>query len=62
MSEQDAEIERLKAGVSCAALLERLPPVWRLDPAESTRRSLKYRRSEGEIVIVNHGGRGWWDL
>ena len=31
MSEQDAEIERLKASVSCAALLERLPPVWRLD-------------------------------
>jgi hypothetical protein len=41
--------------------LERLPPVWRLDRAESTRRSLKYRRGEGEIVIVNHDGRGWWD-
>jgi hypothetical protein len=61
MSEQDEEIQQLKASVSCAALLERLPPVWRLDRAESTRRSLKYRRSEGEIVIVNHGGRGWWD-
>ena len=61
MNEQDAEIERLKAEVSCAALLERLPPVWRLDRAESTRRSLKYRRGEGEIVIVNHDGRGWWD-
>jgi hypothetical protein len=61
MSEQDAEIERLKAEVNCAALLERLPPVWRLDRAESTRRSLKYRRGEGEIVIVNHDGRGWWD-
>ena len=61
MSEQDAEIEWLKASVSCAALLERLPPVWRLDRAESTRRSLKYRRGEGEIVIVNHDGRGWWD-
>ena len=61
MSEQDAEIEWLKAEVSCAALLERLPPVWRLDRAESTRRSLKYRRGEGEIVIVNHDGRGWWD-
>jgi hypothetical protein len=47
--------------VNCAALLERLPPVWRLDRAESTRRSLKYRRGEGEIVIVNHEGRGWWD-
>jgi hypothetical protein len=61
MSEQDTEIERLKASVSCAALLERLAPVWRLDRAESTRRSLKYRRGQGEIVIVNHGGRGWWD-
>jgi hypothetical protein len=61
MGKQDTEIEWLKAGVNCAALLERLPPVWRLDRAESTRRSLKYRRGEGEIVIVNHDGRGWWD-
>jgi hypothetical protein len=61
MSEQDAEIERLKAEVNCAALLERLPPVWRLDRVESTRRSLKYRRGGGEIIIVNHDGRGWWD-
>lgn len=48
MREQDAEIEWLKAGVNCAALLERLPPVWRLDPAESTRHSLKYRRGAGK--------------
>ena len=61
MHGQNEENERLKAGVSCAALLERLPPVWRLDRAESTRRSLKYRRGPGEIVIVTHGGRGWWD-
>jgi hypothetical protein len=61
MSEQDTEIEWLKASVSCAALLERLAPGWRLDRAESTRRSLKYRRGPGEIVIVSHGGRGWWD-
>jgi hypothetical protein len=61
MNDQDAEIEWLKAEVSCAALLERRPPVWRLDSAESTRSSLKYRRGEGEIVIVNHDGRGWWD-
>src|SRR5580700_6780312 len=61
MSRQDAEIQHLKASVSCAALLERLPPVWRLDRAASTRRCLKYRRGEGEIVIVNHDGRGWWD-
>jgi hypothetical protein len=61
MSEQDAEIEWLKANVSCAVLLERVPPPWWLDPAESTRHSLKYRRSEAEILIVNHDGRGWWD-
>jgi hypothetical protein len=61
MSEQDKDIERLKASVSCAVLLERLPPVWRLDRAESSRASLKYRRGEGEILIVNHSGRGWWD-
>jgi Toprim-like/Protein of unknown function (DUF3991) len=61
MNEHDVEIELLKAGVSCAALLERLPPVWRLDRVQSTRRSLKYRRGDDEIVIVNHDGRGWWD-
>ena len=61
MSEQDAEIEWLKAGVSCAVLLERLPPPWRLDRAQSTHRSLKYRRGEAEILIVNHDGHGWWD-
>jgi hypothetical protein len=61
MSEQDKDIEWLKASVSCAVLLERLPPVWRLDRTESSRASLKYRRGEGEIVIVNHNGRGWWD-
>ena len=47
--------------MSCAVLLERLPPVWRFDRAGSTRRSLKYRRGEAEILIVNHDGRGWWD-
>ena len=61
MTEHDAEIEWLKAGVSCASLLERLPPPWQLDRAQSTRHSLKYRRDEGEIVIVNHDGHGWWD-
>ena len=61
MSAHDTEIQRLKTSVSCAVVLERLPPVWRLDAAESTRRSLKYRRGAGEIVIVNHDGHGWWD-
>src|ERR1035437_2029877 len=61
MSEQDAEIEWLKAGVSCAALLERLPPPWRLDPAPTTRPRPKYRRGTGEILSVYHDDRGWWD-
>jgi Protein of unknown function (DUF3991)/Toprim-like len=61
MSEQDAELEQMRAGVSCAVLLERHPPPWQLDKKESTRRCLKYRRAKGEILLVNHEGRGWWD-
>src|ERR1019366_364955 len=61
MNGHDEDVDELKVGVSCAALLERLPPVWWLDRAESTRHSLKYRRGKGEIGIVNHDGRGWWD-
>ena len=61
MAGQDSELDLFRNGVSCAALLERLPPPWRLDRRESTRRALKYRRGEGEILIVNHDGRGWWD-
>ena len=61
MSDQDDELQRLREGVNCAALLERLPPPWQLDKAESTRDCLKYRRGKGEIIIVNHGGHGWWD-
>ncbi len=55
------EIEALRAGVSCAAVLERARPPWRLDKKESSRHCLKYRRAAGEIVIVTHGGAGWWD-
>ena len=61
MAGQDAELELFRLGVSCAALLERLPPPWRLDRTGSTRRVLKYRRGRGEVLIVNHDGRGWWD-
>jgi hypothetical protein len=42
-------------------VLERTPPTWRLDRKESTQRSFKYRRGKGEILIVSHEGRGWWD-
>ena len=61
MAGQDAELELIRNGVNCAALLEQLAPAWRLDRKGSTRRALKYRRGEGEILIVNHEGRGWWD-
>ena len=58
---QDEELEALRTGVSCAVLLERHPPPWQLDKRESTRNCLKYRRGEGEIILVTHQGRGWWD-
>ena len=57
MAGHDAELDQFRAGVSCAALLERLPPPWFLDKQESTRRALKYRRGQGEVLIVNHDGR-----
>ncbi len=59
MSGQDREIDALKAGVNCATVLERQE--WRLDKRGSTRRCWKYRRGAGEVLIVNHEGRGWWD-
>ena len=59
MGGRDAELIQLRAGVSCALLLERSG--YRLDERESTRNCQKWRRGSGEIVIVNHGGRGWWD-
>ena len=61
MSGHDEEVERLRVGVNCATLQEKLAPGWTLDQRESTRRALKYRRCGGEILIVNHDGRGWWD-
>jgi hypothetical protein len=61
MQAEDAELEQFRRGVNCAALLEGWAPSWRLDHKESTRRALKYRREEGQVLIVNHDGRGWWD-
>ena len=58
---RDQEIEELRDKVHCAVVLERTPPPWKLDRKESTKLSLKYRRGKGEILIVSHGGRGWWD-
>ena len=61
MNGQDEELARLRASVNCATILERLGTGWALDKPESTRGALKFRRGRGEIVIVNHDGRGWWD-
>lgn len=61
MSEQDPELERLRAEVNCAAVLEQAALPWRLDRQQSTQHCLKYRRGAGEILIVNHDGQGWWD-
>ena len=55
----DAEIEQLRAAVSCPLLLERKG--YKLDTQESSRNNPKYRRGAGEIIIVNHDGQGWWD-
>ena len=61
MRADDTELELFRRKVSCAALLEHWSTGWRLDRRESTRRGLKYRRGEGEILIINHDGHGWWD-
>jgi hypothetical protein len=61
MTGHDPEIETLREKVHCAVVLERTPPPWSLDRKESTKLSLKYRRGKGEILIVSHAGRGWWD-
>jgi len=61
MTGHDTEIEELRDKVHCAMVLERTPPPWKLDRKESTKLSLKYRRGKGEILIVSHAGRGWWD-
>ncbi len=52
------KLEALRAKVSCEALLEQAG--YEIDLKESTRRAVKYRRG-GNIVIVTHDGRGWFD-
>jgi hypothetical protein len=61
MKDPQREVEELRAGVNCATVLEKATPKWLLDRKESSKRCLKYRRAAGEIVIVTHGGAGWWD-
>jgi len=53
------EIENLREKVTCAIVLEAAG--WKVDLKESTRRAVKFRRGDGEIIIVIHDGRGWFD-
>lgn len=53
------DIAVLREQVSCAVVLERRG--WKVDAKQSTRRAVKYRRGDGEIVIVIHEGKGWFD-
>lgn len=52
------EIEDLKEKVGCDLLLEKTG--FSIDVKESTRRAMKFRRG-GEIIIVTHEGKGWFD-
>lgn len=52
------KIRELKEKVNCGALLERAG--FSVDVKQSTRRAVKFRRG-GEIVIVTHEGKGWFD-
>ena len=52
------DIDRLRREVPCAAVLE--DAAFAIDPRESTRRAIKYRRGDS-IIIVIHQGRGWFD-
>ncbi|MBZ9772329.1 DUF3991 and TOPRIM domain-containing protein [Mesorhizobium sp. CO1-1-8] len=55
---EKTDLEKLKDEVSCAAVLEH--EGYALDVKESTRKAMKYRR-DAAIVIVTHGGKGWFD-
>ncbi|NEI32603.1 DUF3991 domain-containing protein [Rhizobium leguminosarum] len=52
------DIEALRERVSCAAVLEKAS--FAIEIKGSTRRAIKFRRG-GEIIIVTHEGRGWFD-
>ena len=57
----DDEIDLLKTEVHCGTVLEQQAPPWQLDRRQSMRNASTYRRGAGEVLIVNHDGRGWWD-
>ncbi|WP_127524544.1 DUF3991 and toprim domain-containing protein [Mesorhizobium sp. Z1-4] len=55
---EKADLEELRGKVACGAVLETAG--FAVDPKESTRRAVKYRRGD-EIIIVIHNGQGWFD-
>lgn len=58
---QQRELDELRNAVNCAVVLEKAG--FRLDrqaTAEQSARNLKFRR-DNDVIIVNHGGKGWWD-
>ncbi len=59
MTPDNDELVELRARVDCRSVLEAAG--WELDAHESTRRAAKYRQGAGQIVIVTHEGKGWFD-
>ena len=55
---EKADLEELKEKVVCGAVLETAG--FAVDKRESTRKAVKYRRG-GDIIIVIHDGKGWFD-
>ena len=55
---EKADLEELREKVACGAVLETAG--FAVDRQESTRRAIKYRRG-GDIIIVIHDGKGWFD-
>lgn len=53
------DIETLRSKVSCASVLDSAG--FAVDAKESTRRAIKYRRGDRQIVIIIHDGYGWFD-
>ncbi len=52
------KLEELRDRVPCSTLLQQAG--FSIDVKESTRKAVKYRRG-AEIIIIIHGGRGWFD-
>lgn len=59
MTNDDAELNELRDRVNCCTVLETAG--WRLDDAESSQQCPKYRDDGAGIIIVRHGGRGWFE-